>query len=259
MLIILYMVNKLEVDMNRKKIFMGFILGLLLMIFAGCSTAYKAQPMAFKLPSAYPNVTFIGDTQVAARAFGDKAEAQEAFGFDILGAGMLPVQVIFDNQGNSSLEINGSQTFLEDGEGNLWPLLSSQVAYDRAAKHSKSQSMVKEGAFHGLWGAAAGGLIGAAVGIVTGDNVGSAIGKGAAVGGAAGATIGSAKGYDSVDAQREISRDLREKSLQNVPVPPKSIANGFLFFPGEVGSAKQLRLQLKEKEPEIVHVLNLGL
>jgi hypothetical protein len=244
--------------MTKKKILFLFILAVWSLAAIGCSTAYKAKPLAFKMPSAYPNAVFIGDAQVASKAFSEKNEAQNAFGFDILGAGMLPVQVIFDNQGNSSLEINGSQTFLEDMEGNLWPLLSSQAAYDRATKYSQGKNMAREGAFHGLWGAAAGGIIGAAIGIVTGDNIGSAIGKGAAVGGAAGATIGSAKGYDDVDARREIIRDLREKSLQNIPVGPKSIANGFLFFPAEAGSAKQLRLQLKEKEAEITHVLNLA-
>jgi hypothetical protein len=96
-------------------------------LMVGCSTAYQVKPMAFKMPSSYHNVTAIGNAQVAAKAFTDKTEAMEAFGFDILGAGMLPVQVIFDNQGIYSLEINGSQTFLEDQDGNLWPILSSQV------------------------------------------------------------------------------------------------------------------------------------
>ncbi len=250
--VIFFMISKKEVPVKRN----GFIL-LVCMMLIGCSTAYKVQPMAFKMPSAYDNVTVVGNAQIAAKAFSDKAEAREAFGFDILGAGMLPVQVIFDNQGIYSLEINGSQTFLEDLNGNLWPILSSQIAYERAAKYSQSKSMVKEGAFHGLWGATAGGIIGAAIGIVSGDNIGSAIGKGAAVGAAAGATIGSAKGYDDTDARREIINDLREKSLQNVPISPQSIASGFLFFPGEAGSARQLRLQLIEKETGGIHVLNL--
>ena len=244
--------------MKRKKILFFLLSAMMTLAIAlGCSKAYKAKPLPFKMPSAYGNVTHIGGTEVAAKAFTDRTEAQEAFGFDILGAGMLPVQVIFDNQDIHSLEIIGAQTFLEDQGGNLWPLLSSKVAYERASAYSRSKRMVKEGTFHGLWGAAAGGLIGAAVGIVTGDNIGSAIGKGAAVGAAAGATIGSAKGYDDTEARREIMNDLREKSLQNVPVPPQSIATGFLFFPGEAESANLLRLQLMEKETEKIHVLNL--
>ncbi len=239
----------------RKKILVTLIFVLLFAF--GCSTSYKVKPLPFKSPMAYENVKELNGAQIAAKAYTDKAEANEAFGFDILGAGMLPVQVVFDNQGNQSLEIVAGQTFLEDQRGNLWPILTSSIAYERATKYAQSKNIVKEGAFHGLWGAAAGGIIGAAIGIVAGENIGSAAGKGAAIGGAAGATIGSAKGYDSNDARREIIADLRDKSLQNKPVEPKSIAHGFLFFPVEANSAQQLRLQLKEKDTGEIHVLNL--
>jgi outer membrane lipoprotein SlyB len=253
-----FQVIKREVRMKRKAFTLFLFLSMMMSMVAasGCSTAYKVKPMAFKMPSAYHNVVSIGNAEVAAIAFTEKTEAQEAFGFDILGAGMLPVQVVFDNQGPHSLEIDSSQTFLEDQTGNLWPILSSQIAYARATKYSQSKSMVKEGAFHGLWGATAGGIVGAAIGIITGDNIGSAMGKGAAVGAAAGATVGSAKGYDDTGARREIINDLREKSLQNVPIGSQSIARGFLFFPGEAGSARQLRLQLREIETGNVYVSN---
>ncbi len=243
-----------EVFMKKKWIF-GLILAVLLAF--GCSKSYKVKPLPFKSPMAYENVKELNGAQIAAKAFTDKTEANEAFGFDILGAGMLPVQVIFDNQGNQSLEIVGGQTFLEDQTGNLWPILSSTIAYERATQYARSENIVKEGTFHGLWGAAAGGIIGAAIGIVSGENIGTAAGKGAAIGGAAGATIGSAKGYDSNEARQEIITDLRDKSLKNKPVAPKSIAHGFLFFPGEANSAHQLRLQLKEKDTGKIHVLNL--
>jgi len=61
----------------------------------GCSTAYKVKPMAFRMPSEYTNVTSVGRAQVAAKAFTEKTEAQEAFGFDIIGAGLLPVQLVW--------------------------------------------------------------------------------------------------------------------------------------------------------------------
>ncbi len=242
-----------------KKNFCVFVLLFLLAGAMGCSSAYKAKPMSFKLPQTYGNATGVGGATVAAKAFDEQKEAEDAFGFDVRGAGMLPVQVVFDNQGPNSLSIEDDQTFLEDAGGNLWPLLSNRAAYERAAKHSQGRTMAKEGVYHGLWGAAAGALIGAAIGIIGGDNVGAALGKGAAGGAAVGAVIGSAKGYDSDEARMEISGDLREKSLQNKPVAPMSIAHGFLFFPGEIQSAKMLRLKLKENETGAVHVLNLPL
>jgi len=224
-------------------------------IAAGCSQAYKAKPVPFQKPASFKNVVNIGGAEIAARAFVDAAEAESVFGFDIRGAGMLPVQVVFDNQSPHALEINGSQTFLDDGKGNLWPILSNKIAYERATKYAKTKQIFKEGAYTGFLGAAAGSLIGAAVGIVTGEDIAASAGKGAAVGAAAGATMGGVGGYASDEARRSIIKDLREKSLQNNPVSPKSLAHGLIFFPGEAESAKQLRLQIREKDTSRVHVL----
>ena len=47
-------------------------------------------------------------------------------------------------------------------------------------------------------------------------------------------------------------------SWENTAVTPKSLAHGFLFFPGEAKSAKQLRLQLIESDSRMVHVLKLA-
>jgi hypothetical protein len=209
-------------------------------------------------PSAYPNKVEIEGCQIGAKAFVDAKVAKEAFGFDILGAGMLPVQVVFDNQGLHPIEIVGHQTFIEDHKGNLWPILSSKIAYERATKYAETKKIFKEGVYGGFLGAAAGSLIGGAIGIVTGSNVAEAAGKGAAVGGAAGATLGGAKGYDSKDARRDIMSDLNEKSLENKPVAPNNLAYGFLFFPAEAGKAKQLRLQIRETDTGAVHVLKMN-
>ena len=45
---------------------------------------------------------------------------------------------------------------------------------------------------------------------------------------------------------QDISRDLRNKSLESRPIRPLEIVHGFIFFPGEASSAKELRLQFKE-------------
>jgi len=224
-----------------------------------CASGYKAKPLPFKAAASYVNATEVAGATVGAKAFVNPKEAKEAFGFDVRGAGMLPVQVVFDNQGPHPLEINAVQTFLEDSEGNLWPVLASKTAYERATKYSQTKQVFKEGAYGGFLGAAAGALIGAAVGVVTGENVGSAAGKGAAVGAAAGATLGGAKGYTSDDARYAVIEDLQEKSLENRAVQPQSLAHGFIFFPGEAKSAKQFRMQLVEADTGTVHVLKLNL
>ena len=236
--------------------FLSILIAVGLLVFStACSTSYKAKPLPFKSPASYGNAVTVSGAQVAAGAYDDPKKAKEAFGFDIRGAGLLPVQVVFDNQGPHPLEINGLQTFLEDSEGNLWPILSTKIAYERATQYAQTKQIFKEGAYAGFLGATAGAIIGAAVGIVAEDDIGAAVAKGAAMGAAAGSVMGGAGGYVSNDARRVITNDLKEKSLQNRPVDPKTIAHGFIFFPGEAKSAKQLRLQIKETDTGNVHVL----
>ncbi len=223
----------------------------------GCATAYKAKPLPFKSPSAYNNMVQTEGIQVGGEAFVDTAAAQEAFGFDVRGAGMLPVQLVFDNQGRKSVEINAAQTFLEDSQGNLWPVLTDKFAYERATKYAQTQEVFKEGAYQGFLGAAAGSIIGAAVGIVSGEDVARTIGEGAAIGAAAGAVLGGASGLASGEARSSIVRDLRDKSLENQAITPGNLAHGIIFFPGEATTAKQLRLQLREEVTGNVHTLFL--
>jgi hypothetical protein len=228
------------------------------LLLAGCGTSYKAQPLPFKAPTAYGNSVTVDDAVIGGRAFVAGKEAKSAFGFDVRGAGMLPVQLVFENNGKGKLEIDTSQTFLEDQEGNLWPLLTQDMAHERATKYAQTKEIAKEGAYKGFLGAAAGTIIGAAVGIVSGGDVGEAIGKGAAVGGAAGATLGGAQGYTSGDARRKIITDLRAKSLQNKAIMPETLAHGILFFPGEAQSAKLLRLKLVNPDSGASHLLQLA-
>ncbi len=243
----------------RNKMKLLSVTTLLIFFLAGCATSYKAQPLPFRAPSSYGNAVRVGGAVVAAEAFADPKKAEGAFGFDVRGAGFLPVQVIFDNEGTHSLQIVPGQTFLEDDTGNLWPILDDKTAYDRATKYAQTKEIFKGGAYSGFLGAAAGAILGAAIGIVAGRGVGEAVGKGAALGGAAGATIGGAQGYTSSDeARRTIMADLNRKSLENKPIS-RGLAFGFLFFPGEAKSARQLRLQVMETDTRRVYVLSLTL
>lgn len=232
---------------------------LVIFVFAGGCTTYKRQPVSFKMPSAYPNATKVAGATVAARVYNDPKEAKEAFGFDIQGAGLYPVQVIFDNLSNHSLQVEPSQTFLIDGD-EMWPIIDSSLAYDRMTKKSDLSRIGKAGAKTGILTGAAGALLGAAIGIVSGQNVLTTAGKGAALGGAIGATAGGAHAATSdPDAQTEIAEDLREKSLENRAISPRSIAHGFIFFPGEVKGADELRLQLRVIETGDIFTIRLAL
>jgi hypothetical protein len=207
---------------------------------------YSQQVVPFKMPAAFSNMTQVAGMQIGAMAYTDPNEAQNAFGFDIRGAGLLPVQVVIDHKGTSAVEINPAQTFLVDRQNNLWPVLDKRLAYERVARYSEMAEVGAGAVKHGFLGATAGALIGAAIGIVTGRHVGEAAARGAAVGAAAGATTGGAAAYGAARANQDIAHDLRTKSLESRPIQPMEIAHGFIFFPGEASSAKELRLQLKE-------------
>jgi hypothetical protein len=236
-----------EKDSNMKTILNAAVI-VAVMVIAGCGPTYQARPLPFKAPAAYSNMVEHDGLQVGGQAYADSKQAQAAFGFDIRAAGMLPVQLVFDHRGDADLAINPGQTFLQDVEGNLWPILTDRFAYERATKYSQTKETFQAGAYKGFLGATAGGLIGAAVGIVSGQDVASAAGKGAAVGGAAGATIGGAAGFAANDARSVIISDLREKSLQNKSIKPGDLSHGIIFFPGEAKSAKQLRLQFQDEQ-----------
>jgi hypothetical protein len=229
------------------------------LVAAGCSTAYKSKPLPFKSPSVYPNMVEVEGALIASRAFTVNPETHETFGFDILGAGMLPVQVIFDNQGIHTLEINGEQCFLEDTEGSLWPVLSRSAAYERATRHTATEEALKGGASKAVWGALAGAIVGAAVGIVADEDIAEALGKGAAIGAAAGGVLGGYQSSTAGAAEAAIAADLQDKSLRNKSVGPKSLAHGFLFFPAEAKGARELRLNLKEVDTGNVYVLKMQL
>jgi len=246
--------------MRTRGFLVCFIVSLVVMVvMAGC-TSHKTQVVPFKMPQAYPNAMKVAGATIAAKAYGQTKEAKEAFGWDIRGAGLYPVQVVFDNMGDHSLEIEPSQTFLIDGENNLWSILDSSLAYDRVT-HKTEMSRIGKGAVKpGLLAGAAGALVGAAVGIVVGENVGASAGKGAAVGAAVGATLGGAEAAASEgEARAAISEDLQTKDLENKAISPHSVAHGFIFFPGEAKGAGELRMQVRVVETGELHTVRLSL
>jgi hypothetical protein len=242
-----------------KRIILRLLCLLLIGTFTGCATTYKAAPVPFKSPTAFGNMVNIDGAEIAAKAYGDKMEASKAFGFDIVGAGMLPVQVVFNNKSQHTFEVNGEQSFLEDDKGNLWPILSREMAYERASRHTQTDQMMSKGASSGLLGAAAGAIVGAAIGIVFDGDVGEAMGKGAVIGGTAGMISGGSEGYHNQAARRAISKDLRAKSLQNKTILPNTIAYGILFYPSEASLSKNLHLYLVETDTGKSHRLMFDL
>ena len=243
-------------NMTMKSISIVLICSIVV-AFAACQS-YQRQVVPFKMPAAYPNATGAAGAIIASKSY-DSKEAQAVFGFDIVGAGVVPVQVLFDNKGEHPIEIIPDQTFLTDSDDNLWPILESSLAYDRIAKKAELGRVAPEATKFGALTGIAGAMIGAAIGVVTGTNVGEATLSGAALGAAAGATMGGAKGLLESDVKEKIRGDLQKRSLENKTINPGDLAYSFVFFPGESAKPVGLRLKLKEKDTGAFHTLIMKL
>ncbi|MGB9712986.1 MAG: hypothetical protein ACP5SG_05385 [Dissulfurimicrobium sp.] len=247
--------------MNKKTPFKpasSILATLIATIFlASCSTAYKSQEVSFRYPTSYNFSQDIAGAKVAVEAFADKNRAKSAFGFDILGAGVLPVQIVIDNEGTHGLEVVPAQTFLIDSNGRMWNILDNIQAYERLEKSSEFTNIAKSSGAGAALGAAGGALVGAAVGILSGRDIGKDILKGAGAGAAGGALVGGAQGLNTDEVSEKISNDLARKQLKNRPVEPENLARGFMFFPAEASGARQLRLQLKETDTGKIHTVTL--
>jgi hypothetical protein len=223
------------------------LLLVITLIMPGC-TGYKSQYVSFRPPEAYPNKQIVDGISIGGEAYSDRPVGKEAFGFDIIDVGLLPVQLVLNNESNSTLSIITNQTFLVDAKGGYWQVVPNQVAIDRIEKSTQLAALGKGAGTGAIVGAVGGAILGAAIGIVSGKNVGNMIGKGAALGGAGGAVVGTAKESSSTDRQVSIVTDIRNKGLEGKIIPKEYLANGFLFFPGEAKTAKAIIVQFKEIE-----------
>ncbi len=226
---------------------------------AGCAT-YESRSVSFRPPQDYMNYQNTSGLEVGAESFADAKLAEEAFGFNIRAAGLLPVQVVLDNRSGQAVEVVSGQTFLIDDTSRYWKILTNREATDRVQKATESGAIAGGAGKGAAYGAAAGALLGLAVGIVSGRDVGSSVVKGGVIGGAGGAVIGGAnKAGDDRQREAKIADDIREKGVEGKIMSADALASGFIFFPGEINSARELRLQIKFRGDGRVQTLNLKL
>jgi hypothetical protein len=197
---------------------------------------------------------------IGAESFSDKQTAEDAFGFDIRGAGLLPIQIVLDNASGQGIEVVSGQTFLIDGSNRYWKILSNEEAIERVQKATESGAIGSGAGKGAAFGAAAGALLGLALGIVSGRNAAESMVKGGVIGGAGGAVIGGAgKAGDNRQQESKIANDVREKGVEGKIMQANALANGFIFFPAEAQSVKELRLQLGFRNSGVVKNINLRL
>lgn len=233
---------------------------LIIMAHLSACATYQTKYVPFRPPQDYANYSNAFGLKVGAEPFVDAKLSEEAFGFNIRAAGILPVQVVIDNQSGQNVEAVAGQTFLIDNTNRYWKILTNREAVERVQKATEGGAIAGGAGKGAALGASAGALLGLALAVVSGSDVGSAIVKGGIAGGAGGAVIGGAsKAGDDRQREMKIADDLREKGIEGKVLTAGALANGFIFFPGEAASAKELRAQIRFLGDGRIHTINLKL
>lgn len=215
-----------------------------LALFSSCAHR-EGQVAPIPMPAASGDHVDIQGVQVTASAYTDSDQAETAFGFDIVGAGLLPVRVGLDNQSTTVVKVNPQQTFLIDMDGQAWPILSAEQAYNRAAKAVELGTITGEAAKSAVLLGTAGAIGSFALAVVLSRGIATPVAQGAIAGASLGALTG---GTDAVyGLENKVRGDLSRKALRNQRIQPGEMAYGVLFFPArdEARGARNVRLALE--------------
>jgi hypothetical protein len=157
-----------------------------------------------------------------AQAIVDHTEAAAAFGFDIRGAGLLPLRIRIANPAGGAIKIIPLQTFLIDAESQAWPLLTSLEASERLIRagiqaHSPPHSPQQEDL---------GALTGFALNLVA--------------------------GLEAAKIDKAVSQTFAGKNRLNQSIPPGQTGFGVMLFPGleEARGVRALRLAYEQNGHE---------
>ena len=243
-------------EVARRRFFSYVVLFLSAALLTACSS-YGERVAPVPLPESRADAVDVDGAKLIAQAYVDPGQAKAALGFDARGAGLLPVRFVVDNKSGKAVSVDPRQTFLVDNQGNAWPLLTSDQAYQRVKSNVSVGSTLGGGAKSSVLLGAAGAVAGFAVGVLTGQNIAETAGKGAVAGASVGAITGGAKANQELGDR--IRGDLARESLQNQRIENGQLAYGYLFFPGkdEAKSAKMLRLAVQVGGR--MHVVNVPL
>lgn len=192
-------------------------------------------------PSPEPETAWIelAELRVAA-ALEDSDTARRTFGFDIHGAGLLPVRLAIENRGAHPARLDPPRIFLIDGQGLAWPLLTAGQARSRLAEALGEGKAPKHTPGAKQWIEAAPVLTGFALNVFLRDEP-EAVASGRS------GWLGRLLGEERESPEQRSRRDLLSRFLRNPPLPAGKTALAWLFFPGreEVRGAEILRLAVE--------------
>jgi hypothetical protein len=208
-------------------------------------TAYLDRPPP--LPDLAGARLDLDGVLAAAEAYAEPRRAETAFGFDLRGAGLLPVRIALDHRGGSGvLRVAPAETFLIDGQGLAWPLLTGDQALDRVADRLPAGSAAGgPGAF-----GPGGRVTGFAAALLRVEAGGWPVADRAVLVATAAEEWGvptAPPGEPALSLEERVRRDLAGRRLALQELRPGETGRGWLFFPDldEIQGAVSLRLALE--------------
>lgn len=236
----------------------GVIAALVAMAWLNGCAPHRDQIAPLPQPLSSVDHIDVQGARITATPYLDPRQAEAVFGFDIRGAGLLPVSFALDNRSTAVVRINPQQSFLIDLDGQAWPVLSSEQAYNRVAR-AQEQGILDRGSLAqdalrgGVTGAVSGALTAFAFSVIISHGMGTPMLQGAA----AGATLGLLTGGQAAASElsNRVRQEIAGKAFHTHLIQPGEMAYGVLFFPGrnEARTARNLRLSLDlDSYPKIV-------
>lgn len=185
---------------------------------AACASVEDGT-LAIRPPQDFPSYQNVSGVMIGGESHDDQKKAEKLFGFDIRGAGILPVQLVLDNRSGQGIEVVMDQVLLVAGGDERWKSLRNADAVALAGWDAKGKDKGKD--------------------IVPGT--------------AAGALL------ERVISPLPPPDKLIKRGIEGKVIPSGGVASGFIYFPAEAVAARELRLQVRFRESGLRETLVLRL
>lgn len=175
--------------------------------------------------------------RIAGQALQTADGAKQAFGFDIRGAGLLPIRLAIEHRGKAVAGIDAPQTFLVDREGLAWPLLTAAQARARLPAAVESEATGHRAAA-AYWKNAPETLTGFALDLGIRGAPDPDLDEGSPYN----SWWKMIRGLDAPAAEMRVRERLTRNSLRNPSLGAGQAVEGYLLFPGRADEAKAIAI-----------------
>lgn len=180
----------------------------------------------------------------------DPKQIEEVFGADIRAAGVLPLQLIIENKGAQTIEIVAGQTCLIDDDNRYWRPLSTQAAAEKLDRAEPAAAVVQGKTVKTAKVSDA--VMEMAVAMISRHGAQAPVSKPEP-------SAGPAKPQGEKQGAVDKPDKKRDKGIDGRIMTTGSLMRGYLYFPGDIRLARELRIQIKSRDDGRLQTFTLKL